>query len=72
MKTKADLSHRTDKDILKKPMKATLQQIKDKIYEEIVNSANNKNATFRGGEYRIGLRKAIDIIEQFIEDESND
>ena len=53
-------------------MKEILQQIKDKIYEEIVNSANNKNATFRGGEYRIGLRKAIDIIEQFIEDESND
>jgi uncharacterized membrane protein YgcG len=51
-----------------------LQQIKDKIYEEIVNSAHNKSATFRTGDYRIGLRKAMDIIEQFIEkkeDESN-
>ena len=55
-------------------MKEILQQIKDKIYEEIVKSAHNKNATFRTGDYRIGLRKAIDIIEQFIEeeDESND
>jgi len=53
-------------------MKSTLQQIKDKIYEEIVNSAHNKSATFRGGDYRIGLRKAMDIIEQFIEEEEGE
>jgi hypothetical protein len=53
---------------LEQIMEEILQKLKDKIYEEIVNSANNKNATFRGGEYRIGLRKAIDIIEQFIEE----
>ena len=38
-----------------------------KCYQAIVDSRNPDTTTKRGGDYRIGLRKAIDILEELKE-----
>mgnify|MGYP003341535780 FL=1 len=38
-----------------------------KCYQAIVDSKNPDTTTKRGGDYRIGLRKAIDILEELKE-----
>jgi hypothetical protein len=39
----------------------------NEIYQCIIDSKNPNNATKRGGDYRIGLRKAMEILENLKE-----
>jgi hypothetical protein len=43
--------------------KTSIDTAINQIYQCIIDSKNPNNATKRGGDYRIGLRKAIDILE---------
>jgi hypothetical protein len=48
-------------------MKTAIQEAIEKINEQIRKSAHNELETNRSGDYRIGLNKAINILEDFKE-----
>ena len=48
-------------------MKTPIEQLIDALEKQIIYSAQGKGDTIRTGDYRIGLRKAIDIAFGFIE-----
>jgi hypothetical protein len=50
-------------------MKTAIQQLIDALEKQIVYSAQGKGDTIRTGDYRIGLRKAINIASNFLETE---
>ena len=50
-------------------MKTPIEQLIDALEKQIVYSTQGKSDTIRTGDYRIGLRKAIDIAFSFIETE---
>lgn len=50
-------------------MKTAMQELIDKLEEHLVQSARGQLGTNRGGDYRIGLRKAIDFANEELEKE---
>lgn len=52
-------------------MKTSMQELIDRLEEHLVQSAKGQLLTKRGGDYRIGLRKAIDFANESLEKERN-
>ena len=52
-------------------MKTAMQELIDRLEEHLVQSAKGQLLTKRGGDYRIGLRKAIDFANKFLEQEKS-
>ncbi len=49
--------------------KTAMQELIDRLEEHLVQSARGQLGTNRGGDYRIGLRKAIDFANEELEKE---